>query len=183
MSRQSSSPSPSSFIFLTTTHLQLRPLCRRSLGSYSFIRRSWPNPSSHPLLGPISPFLRRHQRAVLLPPSISLYSWVLSSLLGPSNKKFPYNHLKLQCMCDGPPSCTNGCPATMPAAAGCRIGSSISADHRNMHYSRSVQRPSHKVLCDSTTTQFLHPMTPLLLCVVDGCRVWLDRRVRRIRPI
>ncbi|KAJ7839879.1 hypothetical protein B0H13DRAFT_156594 [Mycena leptocephala] len=81
-----------------------------------------------------------------------------------------YNHLKLQCMCDGPPSCTNRCPATMPAATGCRIGSSISADHRNMHYSRSVRRPSHKVLCDSTstTTQFLHPMTPLLLC-----RRWL----------
>ncbi|KAJ7880439.1 hypothetical protein B0H13DRAFT_2021282 [Mycena leptocephala] len=96
-----------------------------------------------------------------------------------------YNHLNLQCMCDGPSSCMNGCPATMPAAAGCRIGCSISADHRNMHYSRSVRRPSHKVLCDSTsaTIQFLRPMTPLPLCVVDGCRVWLDRRVRRIRPI
>lgn len=77
-----------------------------------------------------------------------------------------YNHLNLQCMCDGPSSCMNGCPATMPAAAGCRIGCrcvsviffpgvhpselrSISADHRNMHYSRSVRRPSHKVCRDS----------------------------------
>ncbi|KAJ7841133.1 hypothetical protein B0H13DRAFT_2100018 [Mycena leptocephala] len=92
-----------------------------------------------------------------------------------------YNHLKLQCMCDGPSSCMNDVRQLCPQPPGVALDAelrSISADHRNMHYSRSV-------LCDSTsaTTQFLHPMTPLPLCVVDGYRVWLDRRVRRIRPI
>ncbi|KAJ7818272.1 hypothetical protein B0H13DRAFT_405701 [Mycena leptocephala] len=75
-------------------------------------------------------------------------------------------------MCDdGPSSCMNGCPATMPAAAGCRIGCSISADHRNMDYSRSVRRP----FSQGTLRQYLrdHPIFASDDTPPSLCRRWL----------